>query len=188
VVTELRIHFEGDQRLREGFRTFLKEVLESARSKRIKFELVATGGKPSQFLAKAFRAHPNACNILLLDSDGPVTPDLKVERGVDGFPVDQVFWMVQVMETWFLADRESVANYYGEAFNSRALPGHRDVEEVSKRDVISSLKRASRDSRKGQYHKTAHAPQLLAVINPAKVQAAAPNCERLFSELLKKLG
>ena len=59
MVTELRIHFEGNQRLREGFRVFLKEIIESARVKRIRLDLVATGGKPSQFLRKAFRAHPN---------------------------------------------------------------------------------------------------------------------------------
>jgi hypothetical protein len=96
--------------------------------------------------------------------------------------------MVQVMETWFVADAESVAAYYENHFHLKALPRHRDIEKVSKRDVISSLKNATRDSPKGEYHKSAHAPHILARINPQKVRAAAPNCDRLFREVLAKFA
>ena len=38
-------------------------------------------------------------------------------------------------------------------------------------------------TQKGKYHKTMHAPDLLARIDAAKVRAAAPACDRLFNVL-----
>ena len=37
MVTELRIYFEGDPRLKPGFHKFLEAVREAARSKRCRF-------------------------------------------------------------------------------------------------------------------------------------------------------
>jgi hypothetical protein len=53
--------------------------------------------------------------------------------------------------------------------------------------VLDSLKQATRQTQKGRYHKTQHAPRILESLDPTKVRRAAPNCDRLFRELLAKL-
>jgi hypothetical protein len=40
----------------------------------------------------------------------------------------------------------------------------------------------------GEYHKTKHAPNLLAIIDPALVRNAAPNCDRMFRLILDALS
>jgi hypothetical protein len=96
---------------------------------------------------------------------------------------NQVFWMVQIMEAWFLADREVLKNFYGSDFHEKSLPGNPHVEEVPKGDVLSSLKLATRNTKAGQYHKTAHASKLLSLLSAEKVAAVAPNCRRLLETL-----
>ncbi len=82
---EVRVYFEGDHKLRSGFHVFLGEIRDSARAKRIKFNCVATGGRPAQFFAKASQTHTGSLNVLLLDSEGPDKPQLP------GLPPDSVF-------------------------------------------------------------------------------------------------
>jgi hypothetical protein len=96
--------------------------------------------------------------------------------------------MVQIMETWFLADREALATYYGNGFHAASLPGNPRVEEIPKEDVLRSLREASRHTQKGPYHKTKHTAHILRKTNPDKVQAAAPHCRRMFNELSRRLA
>jgi Domain of unknown function (DUF4276) len=176
LVTEIRIYFEGDKALRPGFRQFLSEVGDIARMKRIRFQPVAVGGRPEEDFHIALKSHPDAWNVLLRDSEGPNPP-----RRVS------VFWMVQIMEAWFLADPEALERYYGAGFVNNALKKNPRVEGILKVDVLESLKQATKKTQKGVYHKTAHAPEILALLDPHKVREAAPNCARLFRELLAKL-
>jgi hypothetical protein len=187
MVTELRIYFEGDTQLRPGFRQFLIELAETARQKRCHFELIATNGTPVPDFADALKANPKAWNVLLLDSDAPFTgslADLCRSKKLDPSHEASVFWMVHVMESWFLADVAALKDHYGKAFQESAVKGNPKVEEIPKIDVLSRLKKATN----GEYHKTKHASKLLATIDPAVVRQAAPNCERMFRALLKELS
>ena len=92
------------------------------------------------------------------------------------------------MESWFLADVEALKTYYGPDFRARRLPRNPDVEQVSKKDVERGLKAATCDTTIGEYHKTRHAPALLARIRAERVQVAAPNCKRLFDVLNRRLS
>jgi hypothetical protein len=115
-------------------------------------------------------------NVLLRDSEGL------------NFAVrDSVFWMVQIMEAWFLADPEALERFYGKGFRRDALKPNPKVEEIPKDDVLESIKQATRETKKARYHKTQHAPRILELVDPAKVRAAAPNCDRLFRELQAKI-
>ena len=175
-MTEIRIYFEGDDALRPGFRQFLSGIGDIARVRKIGFQPVAVGGRPEEDFQIALRTHPHAWNILLRDSEGPNPPQR-----------DSVFWMVELMEAWFLADPEALGRYYSEGFVSNALKKNPRVEEIPKADLLESLKQATKKTQKGAYHKTAHAPHILKILDPAKVRKSAPNCERLFRELLRKL-
>jgi hypothetical protein len=179
--SEIRIYFEGDKSLKAGFDAFLAETKERAGVARCRLSIVATGGKPERDFAIARRKHPAAWNILRRDSEGPLLPNPLASEG------DSIFWMVEAMESWFHADKDALEGHYKTGFRKTALKPNPNVEEISKRDLFEGLNAAAKDTLKGQYHKTKHAPALLQAIKPALVRKAAPNCERLFTAVLDKL-
>ncbi len=96
--------------------------------------------------------------------------------------------MVQVMESWLLADRQTLKAFFGQGFRESALPAaDRPIEDVTKEDVYSALKQATQNC-KAEYGKGEHAFKLLAKIAPAKVMAASPWAQRFVDELKKKMG
>jgi len=176
MVTEIRIYFEGASELREGFRIFFGGVRN--------LKLIAGGGR-NQAIAdfrKSFKNHPTALNLLLIDSEGPDTGTLFEStcrpQQIPESAKYQVFWMVECMESWFLADIEALGKYYRKDLR-KALRGNPNVEEIPKREVFAKLKAAT----DGRYHKTRDAPHLLMAILPERVKQAAPNCRRLFDRL-----
>lgn len=179
---EIRIYFEGDKSLKAGFDAFFGEIRERGRAKRCRVLAIATGGKPEQDFGIAMRKHPAAWNVLLRDSEGPLQPNRPASLA------GSIFWMVEMMESWFHADKDALEHYYKSGFRKAALKANPNVEEISKQDLIEGLKAATKDTAKGKYHKTKHAPALLQAIKPALVRKAAPNCERLFTSVLGKLG
>jgi hypothetical protein len=190
MVTEIRIYFEGDSALKPGFDKFLQGIKTAARSQRCIFRLIATNGTPAADFHTAIKTLPAALNVLLLDSDETIAGDLAAfcdKKRLAGLS-DQVFWMAQIMESWFLADPESLNRYYRDGFQKNALDGNPKVEQIPKSDVLSRLKAATRGTKKREYHKTGHAPDLLAKIDPDLVTTAAPNCKRLFDVLLERLA
>jgi hypothetical protein len=182
-VKGIRIYFEGDDKLRPGFNTFFKDIKETARQQRLDVKSVATNGTPSGDFAKALKSHPDWINLLLLDSEGPLEVISERQRQVASFDGANVFWMIELMESWFLADCDALEKYYGQGFNSNALPGNRQVQNISKKDVIDGLKRATEKTKPGRYHKTKHAPNLLALVDSDLVRTAASECQRLFDAL-----
>ena len=66
------------------------------------------------------------------------------------------------------------------------LPPRPDVENVSKRDLERGLRRATRPSSKGEYHKGRHSFEILAELDPGRMIAASPHAKRLVDTLLDK--
>ena len=92
--------------------------------------------------------------------------------------------MVQLMETWLLADREAVAAYYGPGFSPAALPSEgRPIESVPKAAVISALRKAAQATKKQGYSKGRDAFALLGKIDPHRLCAASPWAKRFFDTL-----
>jgi hypothetical protein len=182
-VNELRIYFEGDDRLRPGFRSFLSKIAESARRNDWRFAApIATYGRPVQAFRIALQTHSSAWNVLLLDWEDPNESEIRKRQLGDCDP-DSVFWMVQIMESWFLADLDALKMVF-KGLNEAAVRGNPNVEEIPKEDVLERLKKAAN----GEYHKVKHGTKLLGLIDPAKVRKAAPNCDRMFNRILAKLG
>jgi hypothetical protein len=182
MVTKVRIYFEGDPGLRPGFRRFLSEIAEVARSKRCHFDVIATEGTPVQDFRSALETHADAWNVLLLDSEDPHEFQLRKQR-LEGCDQNSIFWMVQIMESWFLADIEALRTVFKGSLNESALRGNPKVEEIPKEDVMAGLKNATN----GEYHKVKHGAKLLELMDPARVRKAAPHCERMFSLILTRL-
>jgi hypothetical protein len=99
---------------------------------------------------------------------------------------DQAHLMVQCMEAWILADRESVVKYYGQGFIASKLPPPQNVEQKSSAEALQILQQASSNTSKGEYHKTQHGFDLLERIDPQLIRIASPHANRLFEVLLKE--
>ena len=138
---------------------------------------------------RALRTGESTVTALLVDAEGPVTasPCLHLQRqdGWDlrGVPDDIVHLMIETMESWIAAGQVALAAWYGPKFNAPALPRAVDLESVAKTDVIAALQQATRNTRKGVYHKIRHASDLLQRIDRIKVEQRCPASRRLFDTL-----
>ncbi|MFB2835155.1 DUF4276 family protein [Floridanema evergladense] len=203
MVKEIRIYIEGggDSKntkasLRKGFSTFLKKLVEIARSKGISWNIIMCGSRNSAFndFQYALSDHPDAFNVLLVDAEAPVkkTPweHLKFRDNWDspGVDDDHCYLMVQAMEAWFIADIDTLKNYYGQGFKENSIPKNSNVENIDKDSLEPSLKAATCDTSKGEYQKIQHASQLLERLDAAKICKASPNCKRLFTTLALIMG
>ncbi len=196
MVTEIRIYFEGDKLLKPGFSEFFAELKKRARERRCEFHLIAAGGgsEACRFFGLALKNNVGAFNILLKDGEGPIGVNAAIglcqEYGWDKFHVNSIFWMVEMMESWFHADKEALEGFYGQGFNKNALRPNPRVENIPKADVREGLRNATVKTRPGNYfdNKTTHGPKLLALIDPRRVRTASPNCEKLFAALLGRLS
>jgi hypothetical protein len=183
----------GDQEpLRQGFRKLFEKVLGG----RAKPKITACGGRAEAFadFKRGLKSNPDALCVLLVDSEGPVRDgaaswDHVHERKGDewvrpeGTSEDQIHLMVQAMEAWLIADPDALETYYGQGFRRAALPGQKNVEQISKKDLSAALERATRDSKtKGAYRKS-HGFQLIGMIDPQKVRAASWHAARFFDAL-----
>ncbi|MBD2480500.1 DUF4276 family protein [Planktothrix sp. FACHB-1365] len=88
------------------------------------------------------------------------------------------------MESWLIADIDTLAKYYGQGFNKTAIPRNNNVEKIPKAAIESALRRATQQTRtKGEYHKINHGPEILARIDVSIVRKKAPYCDRLFHRI-----
>jgi hypothetical protein len=194
MVTEIRIYYEGDGLLREGLSAFFSEIRARANEKRCRVRFIPAKGTPDRDFAIAIKANTTSWNVLLLDSEGPdngrLSRSLCARMSWVPSQIDSIFWMVEMMESWFHADKEALQGFYGSGFNRKALKANPEVERIPKKDLKVGLKAATKGSSKGDYydHKTSHGQKLLGLIDPARVRGAAPNCRRMFDVILAKLA
>lgn len=131
--------------------------------------------------------------MLLVDAEAPVllTPWAHLQQR-DGWinpavPDNHCQLMVQLLEAWFLADKDALKAYYGQGFNPNPIPGNPDVERIAKATVMTAMEIATRNTQKGGYRKIRDASRLLERIRPAVVRAKSPHCDRLFTELSEQI-
>ena len=176
-------------RFREGWREFLRSAGVVGRVK-----IVRGGGRKQtfdRFATAVASAGSGTVALLLVDSEEPVEEGHTVWRHLtardgwtrpDGVSDDQAFLMVQVMETWFLADRDALRAYFGDGFRENAIRAWPDLEGVPKATVFKALKRATGSCRQS-YAKGRVSFELLARIDPARIEAACPHAVALLDKL-----
>lgn len=207
MVKEIRVYVEGGARgsnkdsttaLRKGFNAFFKDIIERTRSKGIRWQLTLCNdtAETCRFFNRALRDYPERFNVLLVDADSAVEEKITSHQHIQNqhrcdlrdAAEEQCHLMVQVMESWFIADIESLKNFYGKNdFNANAIPKTADVEKIGKDTIMQALKTATRKTQKGEYQKIKHAAELLERINSREVRKAAKHCEMLFSTLETKI-
>ena len=184
---------ESRARCRKGFSYFFRKTALAGKMPRV----VACGGRHKtyeRFCTAIAHAEADVFIVLLVDSEEPVTASpWQHVRDRDNWHKppnatdNNIHLMVQCMESWFLADTDTLASYFGNRFSRNALPGHANVEDVSKTAVMDCLKRATRASvPKGRYKKGRHSFEILSSLDPQMVAEASPHARRLLDTLLIK--
>ena len=188
---------------REGFTTFMTKAGLKNRPR-----VVACGTRRDAYDSFCTAITNGEDAMLLVDSEAPVSdahqrgepetwlPWAHLElRPGDGWEKPQgsddndCHFMVQIMENWFLTDRNALKRFFGNGFKENKLPAAtRAVEKVTKDDVYRALEYATIDCRtKTTYGKGEHSFKLLAKIDPAKVVDASPWAQRFIEEIKKKM-
>ena len=205
MVKEVRLYIEGGgdsqktkSLIRQGFSQFFKKLVNEAKTKKIKWNITICGTRNHAFrdFENALKSHPDAFNILLVDAEAPVTKNspwehLKFRDNWDkpaGVDDDNCHLMVQTMEAWFIADIETLRKFYGQGFKVSGIPKNANIESIAKDNLEPTLKTATANTTKGEYHKIKHAYKLLELLDVDKVSQASPYCDRLFNTLRSRIG
>lgn len=195
----IKVYVEGggkEKNLRYECRKGFNGFLEKAGLQGKMPQVIACGdrGKAYNYFKDALENGELA--LLLVDSEGPVPKDISPWQYLhdndkwnkpNEATEDQCHFMVQLMESWFLADKETLMNYYGQEFHANALSNNPNIEHISKQDVLNGLNRATKNTQKGKYNKGSHSFKILAQIDPEKVQRASPYAKRLITILKSML-
>lgn len=196
---------------REGFSRFLGKAGLAGRMPRV----VACGSRADAYDSFCTALRSGEAAMLLVDSEEPVLPEaqprdasrredrdhwqpwlhLKQRQG-DGWDKPtgsedlQCHMMVQCMEAWLLADRETLKAFFGQGFKEKALPAAANpVERVSKQQIYDALAKATRECKtKSTYGKGEHSFKLLALVNPAKVAESSPWARRFIETLQARMA
>lgn len=185
---------EDQIRCREGFRKLLERAGFQGRMPR----LSACGGRNSAF--DDFKiAHANAKAghfvALLVDSEDPVTNLDKPWEHLqsrenwarpDGAGDEQVLFMTTCMETWIVADRESLKKHYGHKLQENALPPANLLENRSRGDVHEKIVHATREC-SNAYKKGKRSFAIVGELNPQVLEDLLPSFARLINILNAKL-
>jgi len=177
---------------RIAFTTFFSKVIPPR-----SFKVIASGSRSNAYkdFCATLKTNRSDYIVLLVDSEEKVTTGpwqhLATRKGDKwrrpaNAHADQAHLMVQAMEAWFLADRQTLTAYYGQGFLVGSLPGQPDIELIPKKDVVIALRHASSKTQKGEYHKTRHGFDLLEQIDPQRVRTASHHADRLFAMLARE--
>ena len=137
-------------------------------------------------------AKPGDLPLLLVDAEDAVDADHTVWQHLkthddwdkpDGTGDDQAFLMVQVMEAWFLADRAMLRAYFGPELSEKHFREWPSLENVSKQTVYGALEKATAGCKRKVYAKGRVSFEMLAELDPLKVEMACPHAKALFERL-----
>ena len=178
---------EQNSKFREGFSKFVRQVGLTGRMP----QFVPCGSRETAYkdFCRAIASGETA--LLLVDAEKPVTVPGPWQhlKGSDNWNRPRsatdghCHLMVQVMESWFLADTAALKSYFRQGFREGSLPQNPNVEEIPKQDVEIGLRQATRGTSKGAYSKGKHSFEILAELDPAEVRCKSPYAERFLSAL-----
>ncbi len=93
---------------------------------------------------------------------------------------ENVFWMIQEMEAWFLSQPELIDKLYGQSVAKRLTQKRAQLFEKPSRELM----RITRGTPKGEYHKVRDAVDFLERLDAQRLRKDFPQ----FDELVTKLG
>jgi len=180
-------------RCRQGFRQLLERCGFSGRMPR----LVACGGRSAAYgdFKTAHESNKAEYVAMLIDSEKPVSNPEETwdhlrncdrwERP-DGADDEQVLFMTTCMETWIIADRDTLRQHYGSSLQESALPSLISLEQGNRQDIQEGLKRATRNC-SNAYQKGKRSFEILGKLEPETMESHLPAFQRAKRILNEKL-
>ncbi len=179
--------------LRDGFDIFYHDLKLLAYNNDCELTFIPCGGKTETIrdFKKSLKSNNDAIKVLLVDSDIPVTQQPKKHLIIDNPEItnDQCHLMVQIMESWFLADLNALRGFYKDELYDEELNKYQDVmnvENIDKKDIKRVLINATKVTSFGDYWvygKIRHASEILKRLDTNIVRRKAAHCDRLFKTL-----
>ena len=181
-------------RCRQGFRQLLERCGFSGRMPR----LVACGGRSAAYgdFKTAHESNKAEYVAMLIDSEKPVSNPEETwdhlrncdrwERP-DGADDEQVLFMTTCMETWIVADRDTLRQHYGSSLQESALPSLISLEQGNRQDIQEGLKRATRNC-SNAYQKGKRSFEILGKLEPETMEShllAFQRAKRILNEKLQ---
>jgi hypothetical protein len=186
-VSSVQVFVEGNSTLKLPLIQFIGKAVPASRGS-IAIHLGKNKDETIKDFLRTLHENSSANVFLLVDSDAPDDGKLfeKLKQTTawrkhapKRVQAERIHWMVQVMESWFLADGAALKAYYKKSFKASALPKGSNVEQISKPDVFKALKQVAALG----YEKAAHAPNILGYLSPNTVRARAAHCGRFLDAL-----
>jgi hypothetical protein len=204
LVSKVKLYVEGggrskehQARCREGFSKLIGKAGFTGRMPAI----VAGGSRNDAYRAFtiAQRGQGDVYPLLLVDSEDPVTaadesPDSPMAwdhlARRDGWERpsiatnDQAQLMTTCMESWLIADSQTLQQHFGANFRANALPDNANLESVTRQAIQQSLLEATKDcGRQKMYRKGDASFQILAKLNPAHLERRLLHFRRFLQTL-----
>lgn len=177
--------------LRQGFQSlFIKAGLEGKLP-----SVTASGSRDdafNDFKMAIKNLKKDEAVLLLVDSEDPINSiqtkwqHVKNRDSWDkpfGASEDNLFFMVECMESWFLADKDALKSFYGKDFHEKKLSTNTNLEAIKKTAIYDSLSEATKDTTKGRYGKGTHSFKILATLDAAKVKAHGNFAKDFFDHI-----
>jgi hypothetical protein len=180
-----QIIFEGGHRGNDQHKRGLKEFLDKFSPDGHKVKVVMGFGRVQAADAFWDRVTKGADAFLLIDAEGPLTAEsisTLIGPKLAGYS-DRVFFMVQVMESWFIADSNAlkgIKNANLSALDDELRRQSGQIEGISKAKASELFTKAttphlcSTDNGKGLRL------SYLANLDPEKLRKASPEADRLI--------
>lgn len=141
-------------------------------------------------------AHEDDFPILLVDSEDPVQEGTAWQHLMvrdnwvkpNGASDDQAQLMVQCMETWCVADRQALREFFGKCLHEKQLPPPNGLEARAKDDIQTQLADATRHCAPGRgYSKGKRSFELLGQLRASELKQHLPHFVHLCKTLDGKL-
>jgi hypothetical protein len=172
--------FEGGSTKADRNKDGLRQFLDRCSGPGPKARVVLGLGRDQAVSAFVDRLSIGKDVFLLIDSEGPLDRDVELKNLGLLEHSDRVFFMVQVMESWLLADSNSlrsIANSRPELFVAKLKACSGNVEVVPKTEVEDLFRKAVGN------HPCAHRKplrmRLLADVDPDRLANASKNASDL---------
>jgi len=159
--------------------------------------LVACGGRSAAYgdFKTAHESNKAAYVAMLIDSEETVSDPEKTWDHLknrvlweqpDGADDEQVLFMTTCMETWIIADRDTLRQHYGSSLQESALPSLSALEQRNRQEVQKGLKHATRNC-SNAYQKGKRSFEILGKLEPETMESHLPAFQRAKRILNEKL-
>jgi Domain of unknown function (DUF4276) len=166
--------------LRQGLSKLLEQKLKGKMPK-----IILGDGKAQT--VKQFKTNKLGAtmSLLLVDLDGNESEkeqDLQDYELLDY--VENVFYMIQEMESWFLSQPNILDGFYGKDDNGKLISEkipNKNAMKISNPDEM--LQQFTKNTKRGKYHKIRHSVELLKLLNASQLEDDFPDFKKLIEKL-----